>query len=129
VNSSYSFVSSTFTANGPTSDISSTGSVRTYEGSTPRHLVSVQSKVDLPYGFQFDQIYRYVSALPAQKVKAYQTMDLRAAKGFAHGFLLEVVGQNLFEEHHAEWGTGDPTQPLVGIDRAGYVQLSFRGRR
>ena len=118
-------MSSTFSADGPTSDISSTGSVPTYEGSSPRHQVFLQSKLDLPYHFQFDQTYRYVSALPAQKVEAYQTMDLRAARTLGRGLLLEVVGQNLFQPHHLEWGTGDPTQPPVGINRAAYIRLSF----
>lgn len=125
LNSSYSFVSSTFSANGPTSDISSSGSVSTYEKSTPRHLVFVQSEIDLPFHFQFDQMYRYASDLPAQKVKAYQTMDLRVARPLGRDLLLEAVGQNLFQPHHYEWGTGDPNQPPVGIDRAAYVQLSF----
>jgi iron complex outermembrane receptor protein len=125
LNSSYSFVNSTFSASGPTSNISSTGSVATYEKSTPRHLVFLQSKIDLPLHFQFDQMYRYVSDLPAQKVKAYQTMDLRAARTLGHHFLLEGVGQNLFQPHHYEWGTGDPTQPVVGIYRAAYIKLSF----
>jgi iron complex outermembrane receptor protein len=128
VNTSYSFVSSNFSANGPTSNISSTGSVSTYEGSTPKHLVSLQSKVDLPQRFQFDQMYRYASDLPAQKVKAYQTMDLVVARPFGHSVSLEAVGQNLFDRQHYEWGTGDPTQPLVGIYRAVYVQLSFKSR-
>jgi hypothetical protein len=35
------------------------------------------------------------------------------------------VGQNLFQPHHYEWGTGDPNQPDVGIYRAAYVRLSF----
>jgi iron complex outermembrane receptor protein len=123
---SYSFVSSTFTADGPTSDISSSGSVNTYEKSTPRHLVFVQSKIDLPSRFQFDQMYRYASDLQAQKVNAYQTMDLRLARAFGRDFLFEVVGQNLFQPHHYEWGTGDPTQPVVGIYRAVYAKLSFK---
>jgi len=125
VTTNYSFVSSTFTANGPTSDISSSGSVNTYEKSTPRHLVFVQSKIDLPGHFQFDQMYRYASRLPAQKVNAYQTMDLRMARSFGRNVSLEAVGQNLFQPHHAEWGTGDPTQPVVGIYRAAYIQLKF----
>jgi iron complex outermembrane receptor protein len=126
LNSSYSFVSSNFGANGPTSNISSTGSVSTYEGSTPKHLVSVQSKLNLPMRFEFDQIYRFASALPAQKVKAYQTMDLVIARPIGRQFSLKIVGQDLFQPYHYEWGTGDPTQQPVGIYRAAYVQLSFR---
>jgi hypothetical protein len=99
--------------------------VRTYDKSSPKHTVTVQSRIDLPRKFQFDQMYRFVSALPAQKVEAYQTMDLRLGRALGHNLSFEVTGQNLFQPHHDEWGTGDPTQPLVGIYRAAYVQLSF----
>lgn len=126
VNLGYSFLNSGFSASGPTSDISSSGSVNTYEHSTPKHSVFAQSLIDLPYRMEFDQMFRFVSALPAQKVPAYATMDLHFAKDLGRHFVLEAVGQNLFQAHHAEWGTGDPTQPPVGIDRTAYVQLTFR---
>lgn len=125
LNTSYSYLDSNFHANGPTSDISGTGSVSTYEKSSPKHMVMAQSTVHLPGRLGFDQTYRFVSALPAQKVPAYQTMDLRLARLLGKNFRLAVVGQNLFQPHHYEWGTGDPTQPPVGIERAAYVQLSF----
>jgi iron complex outermembrane receptor protein len=125
LNSSYSFLSSNFHANGPTSDISGTGSVSTYEKSSPKHMVTADSKVNLPDKFEFDQVYRFVSALPAQKVEAYQTMDLHLGRVLGKHFRFAVVGQNLFQPHHYEWGTGDPTQPPVGIDRAAYAQLTF----
>ncbi len=125
LNTSYSYLDSNFHANGPTSDISSTGSVSTYDKSSPRHMVMAQSMINLPGRFEFDQSYRFISALPAQKVEAYQTMDLRLGCGLGKKFRFEVVGQNLFQPHHDEWGTGDPTQPPVGIERAVYAQLSF----
>jgi len=125
-NVNYSYVSGNFAASGPTSDISSTGSVNTYEKSTPRHIVFVQSKMDLPWLFQFDQTYRYVSDLPAQKVNAYQTMDLVLGRPLGRDVFFKVVGQNLFQPHHNEWGTGDPNQPVVGINRGMYVQVSFK---
>lgn len=125
LNTSYSYLSSNFHANGPTSDISATGSVSTYEKSSPKHMVLLQSRVNLPGKVEFDPMYRYVSGLAAQRVRAYQTMDLRAGRLLGKHFRLEVVGQNLFQPHHEEWGTGDPTQRPVGIERAGYVQLSF----
>jgi len=126
LNGSYSFLNSEFDAFGPTSNISDTGSVSTYDHSTPKHLVNVQSEIDIPGQFRFDQMYRYASVLPAQKVPAYQTMDLRLARKLGRNFAIEAVGQNLFQPHHYEWGTGDPSQPLVGIYRAAYVKLSFR---
>jgi iron complex outermembrane receptor protein len=121
----YSFLNSRFSANGATSNISSSGSVETYEHSSPRHTVFAQSMIDLPIRFQFDQIVRYVSALPAQKVPAYETMDLHLAKTLGRNFTLEAVGQNLLQPRHVEWGTSDPTQPDVGIERAAYLQLNF----
>jgi iron complex outermembrane recepter protein len=128
-NPSYSFVNSNFSANGPTSNISATGSVSTYEKSSPKHIVSVQSKIDLPLRFQFDQMYRFVTALPAQKVGEYQTMDLHLAKPLGLGFTLTAVGQGLFQPHHLEWGTGDPSQSPVGMNRAGYFQISWQSAK
>ena len=125
LNTSYSFLSSNFHANGPTSDISATGSVSTYEKSSPKHMVTVDSIVNLPGKFEFDQMYRFVSALPAQKVSDYQTMDLHFGRVLGKHFRFAVVGQNLFQPHHYEWGTGDPTQRPVGIERAAYAQLTF----
>jgi iron complex outermembrane receptor protein len=125
VNTSYSYLDSDFHANGPTSNISATGSVSTYEKSSPKHMVVVQSMINLPDEFEFDPMYRYVSGLAAQKVPGYQTMDLRGGRMLGKHLRFEVVGQNLFQPHHYEWGTGDPTQPPVGIERAAYVQLSF----
>lgn len=126
LNTEYSFLNSHFHANGPTSDISSTGSVNTYDKSSPKHMVTIQSRLDMPVRFEFDQFYRYVSDLPAQKVKAYQTMDLRLGRPLGPELSFEVVGQNLFQHVHDEWGTGDPSQPVVGMYRAAYVQLSLK---
>jgi iron complex outermembrane receptor protein len=125
ISGSYSFVTSGFAANGPTSDISSTGSVPTYEGSTPRSIIAIQSEFNLPHRFEFDQFYRFASRLPAQKVAAYQTMDLRLGWKFSDHFEASLVGQNLFQPFHFEWGTGDPSQPLIGIRRSAYLKLTW----
>lgn len=128
LNVGYSFLSSVFSVAGAASDISSSGSVNTYEHSTPKHMVFAQSIIDLPLGISFDQSFRFSSALPAQKVPSYETMDLHLAKKLGSRLMLEVVGQNLFQPRHVEWGTGDPTQPDVGIERAAYASLIFRSR-
>jgi hypothetical protein len=125
----YSFLNSDFTASGPTSNISDSGSVLTYDGSSPKHMLTLQSIFDLPGGFQFDPTYRFISALPAQKVPAYQTADVHIQRALGRNFDFEIVGQNLFQNVHYEWGTGDPNQPLVGMYRAGYVRLTFHSGR
>ena len=122
---SYSYAAIDMHARAPSSDISATGSVTTYEGSTPRHQVQVQSTFNLPAGFEFDQFYRYASALPAQKVNDYHTLDARLGWRTKWGVELSLVGQNLFQPRHVEWGTGDPSQSLVGIRRAVYGRILF----
>lgn len=129
LNLSYSYLNSDFAAAGATSSPSDSGSVSTYDGSSPKHQVVLQSMIDLPCKFAFDQTYRFISALPAQKVPAYQTADVHLARPLGSNFLVEGVGQNLFQPHHLEWGTGDPTQPPAAIERAGYVRISFHASK
>ena len=126
---SYSFAGVDYHATRPGSDISSTGSVGTYEGSSPAHQVKIQSHIDLGKKFEFDQSYFYVSALPAQKIAAYQTMDGRLGWKFLKEWNFSLVGQDLFQPFHFEWGTGDPSEAAIGIRRAVYVQLGWKSAR
>ena len=95
-----------------------------YQGSSPRHVGTFQTRFDLPKRFELDLNYRYVSALPAQAASAYQTGDVRL--GWRPGEHLEfsVVGQNLLQPFHREFG-GDPG-PLVGIRRDAYAKITLR---
>jgi len=74
---------------------------------------------------EFDQTYRYVSALPAQVIRNYGTADLRLGWHPARSFEFSVVGQNLFQPHHAE-SKGDPG-PLVEIRREVYARSLGEG--
>jgi iron complex outermembrane recepter protein len=98
-------------------------SVAGYEGSSPRHQATVQSFLSLPKKLEVEQTYRYVSALPAQTVKSYSTADARVGWGFIREMELSVVGQNLLQPNHAEFG-GDPGG-LVGIKRSVYAQITW----
>jgi len=99
-------------------------SVGNDEGSSPRHQVVVQSFVRLPKKLEFDQTYRYVSALPAQTVASYQTMDTRFGWHINPELELSVGGQNLLQPHYAQFG-GDPGGP-VEIKRSVYAKLVWR---
>jgi iron complex outermembrane recepter protein len=96
-----------------------TSYVSMYEGSSPHHEVTAQILFNLPKGFEFDPTYRYVSALPALTVHAYQTADARLAWHFAKRFDLSITGQNLFQPRHAESGS-------VLVQRTAYAQISWR---
>ena len=96
-----------------------TSYVSMYEGSSPHHEATAQVLFNLPKGFEFDPTYRYVGALPALAVNAYQTADARLGWHFAKRFDLSVTGQNLFQPRHAESGS-------VLVQRSAYAQISWR---
>ncbi|MGH9501249.1 MAG: TonB-dependent receptor plug domain-containing protein [Terriglobales bacterium] len=100
------------------------GSAPGIEGSSPQHQVFVQSAFDLPKAFTLDLIYRFVSALPGQGVRAYSSADASLAWRMSENLRLSVVGQNLLQPHHAEFGT-DPG-PLVQIKRSAYAQVTWQ---
>jgi iron complex outermembrane receptor protein len=98
--------------------------VSSTEGASPRHDISLKSFIDLSSKFEFNQIVRYVSALPAEQVTAYVTADARVAWHPDRRFEFAVTGQNLLQPHHAEYG-GDPGPP-VGIKRSVYAAITWR---
>ena len=90
-------------------------------GSSPKYQAFIQSEINLPKHFEFDQSFRYVDSLPAQKVRAYTTADARIGWNPTKSLSLSVTGQNLFQPHHAEMGIDPP--PTVLIKRGVYAKL------
>jgi iron complex outermembrane receptor protein len=104
--------------------VDSNGYIGKEEGSSPHNQVTLQSRFNLPKGIEFDQTYRYVSALPAFLVGSYSTADAHLAWRATRQMEFSVVGENLFQPHHTEFG-GNPG-PLVGIKRSVYAQITWR---
>jgi len=100
------------------------GTVSTDEGSSPHNQLSFQSRIDLPKGFEFDQTYRYVSGLPAKLVKGFSTGDAHISWWATRQLEFSVVGENLFQPEHIEFGH-DPG-PVVGIRRSIYAKVTWR---
>jgi iron complex outermembrane receptor protein len=96
--------------------------VNKYEGSSPHSQVMVRSLFNLPKRFELDQTYRYVSGLPDQKVKGYETADVRLGWRPMHHLDLSVVGENLFQPQHPEFGHDGP---VVGIKRSVYAKITW----
>jgi iron complex outermembrane receptor protein len=95
-----------------------------YLGSSPSSLVSFQSLFNLPKHFELDATYRYSSALPAQAVSSHSSADLRLGWHLGESLDFSVLGQNLLQPSHNEFG-GDPG-PLVGIKRSIYGKITWR---
>ena len=98
-----------------------TVTLKNLRGSSPTHQAFLQSELNLPHHFEFDQDFRYVDSLPAQSVRAYTTADARIGWTPAKSLSISVTGQNLFQPHHAEFGIDPP--PKVLIERGVYARL------
>jgi iron complex outermembrane receptor protein len=109
----------------PTSNDAST--VRQLEGDTPRHKVVLQSAISLPKQFELNLAFRYVSSMANQAVGAYSTGDVRVGRRLGEHFEVEVVGRNLLQPFHTEYG-GLPG-PQVGIRRSGFLAVTWRSGR
>jgi iron complex outermembrane receptor protein len=94
--------------------------VASTEGSSPHHQALGFSQIDLPGGFEFDSIVRYVESLPAQNVRSYVTFDVRLGYQLTPNIELSAVGQNLSDTDHREFGGGTEVQ------RGAYGQVRWR---
>lgn len=94
-----------------------------YEGSSPDHIATVQALFTLPHGIEVDPDYRYMSALPAQNVSAYETADAHLAWKFARHLEISADGRNLLQPSHREF-IGDNSNQ-VGIRRSLYAGIRW----
>jgi len=93
------------------------------EGSSPRHEFTAQSGIDFSKAFSLDLTYRYVSPLPAQKIRAYSTADAEFTWHTRWPLSLSLVGRNLFQPYHYEFAS-DPG-PNVAVKRSVYGQITW----
>ena len=105
-------------------DSRDTTSVRSTEGAVPQHQVSLRSFMTLPGHLEFDLIWRYVDRLTSQGIGSYITLDARLGWRPLRQVTISVVGQNLLEEHHAEFGAGSSGN--TEIERGVYGKVVWR---
>jgi iron complex outermembrane receptor protein len=103
LNGGYSHVHINLTRNIDSRDAST---VRSTEGSSPRHQVFLHSWMNLSARLELDWMLRAVSALPSQQIPGYATSDIRLGWSVVKQVTLALVGQNLHQPHHREFASG-----------------------
>ncbi len=93
------------------------------EGSSPHREASAQGIFTFAHGWEVVPDYRFVSALPADNVRSYQTADARIAYKIEHHVELSATGRNLLQPRHQEF-TGDNGN-AVGIKREVFGDLMW----
>ncbi|HUP91818.1 MAG TPA: TonB-dependent receptor [Solimonas sp.] len=107
----YSFLALHAQAEPGSSDIQTAANL---EGSNPRHQAGLRAAWDPAPRWNVDSFLRYVAALPragtpsatsgSTRVPAYAELDLRLAYSFPAGLELGLVGANLLDSRHPEFG-------------------------
>lgn len=92
------------------------------EGNDPQNRLLIQSIMDLPAHFQFNVTARYVDTRPFPNVPSYFAFDVRAAWQFKN-IELAIVGQNLWDDQHPEFGAAASRQE---IPRSVYGKVTWR---
>jgi iron complex outermembrane receptor protein len=106
-------------------------------GQSPEHQFYLRSSWDLPHNLEFDLTGRFVDGLSgfnAANVKGFQdqigqyiALDARLSWRPRKDWELTIVGQNLFDNHHAEAGPNPRVaSPLVEMPRGVYMAITYR---
>lgn len=99
------------------------------ERRSPRHQVFLQSSFDMPHNVEFDVMGRFVDTLQGftQEIPAYFSMGARVAWQPRKDVEISVVGQNLLDAHHPEFGVSSfIAAPVVEIRRTVYAKIVWR---
>ena len=96
------------------------------EGSSPKHQFSLLSSMDLSNNLELDLWFRYVGALRDPPVDSYTTLDARLAWKPRRDFELSIVGQNMFDSPHLEFGSVFTNSVATEVERGVYVQFDWR---
>jgi iron complex outermembrane receptor protein len=92
------------------------------EGNDPQQQFVLQAMLDFPGHVEWGWTLRYVDSLPNPHVPAYITADVRLAWRPWKHLEVSVVGQNLFDNQHPEFG---PEASRLEIPRSLYGKITL----
>ena len=95
-------------------------------GDNPQHQFHLRTSVDLPQDLEADAMFWYVDRLPDQGVPRYARTDLRIGWNGAERVAVSLVGQNLFDARHLEFGNGLTGVQATQVQRSVYGKFTWR---
>jgi iron complex outermembrane receptor protein len=95
------------------------------ETNSPKHQASLQSIFQISPTINLTTAIRYVDEIPRYDVDSYWSADLHLQFALTRDLDLSVVGNDLLDEAHAEYGSVQNTQQLM-VERTVRVALQWR---
>ena len=123
LNFGYSFLKMNLDTNPASLD---TVSVANTEGSNPDHQAQLRSHVELPRGFSWDANAYFVDTLPVQPVPSYTRLDTQVGWRLAERVELNLVGQNLLQDHHGEFNDFLQSANSSLVKRSAYAKITWQ---
>gem|GEM_PF-824905 len=105
------------------------GFERLYEGTAPNNILYLRNSWSPSEDWDLDLIHRYVDQVAFGKIPPYVEMDVRLAWRPKKHLELAVVGQNLLDSAHAEFGTAElvPFNALrTQVQRSVYGSITYQ---
>ena len=96
----------------------------TIEGNDPKQQFFVRGSADFSHNIEVDSTLRFVSQLPSPPVPRYMELDGRFGWNPTPQVELSIIGRNLFDNQHPEFGPLSPFREEV--QRNIYGRMAFR---
>ncbi|PYU26214.1 MAG: hypothetical protein DMG30_02645 [Acidobacteria bacterium] len=123
LNSGYSFLNTNLHADPASLD---TMSVTGTQGSTPDNQAELRSHVELSRGLSWDANAYFVERLAAQLIPSYTRLDMQVTWRLAERIELNLVGQNLLKDDHAEFRDILQSVNSSLVKRSTYARLTWQ---
>ncbi|MCP4389810.1 MAG: TonB-dependent receptor, partial [Gammaproteobacteria bacterium] len=94
-------------------------------GQSPQQQAGLRVSWDIAPDLELDLIGRYVDRLPDFDVDAYTELDARLGWQISRNFSLALVGRNLLNPHHQEYGLESLGSDPHNIDRELYLRAEL----
>lgn len=95
------------------------------EGHAPRHMLNLRSSWNLTRRLTLDGLIYYVDRLPGYEVDDYIRLDLNLGWRITDQVRFNLVGQNLLEQVHREFGSSVSAN-ATEIERSIYGKLTWQ---
>jgi iron complex outermembrane receptor protein len=96
------------------------------QGSNPKHQAQLRSHLELSRSVAWDASAYIVGRLAAQSIASYMRLDTQMTWKLAKRVELSLTGQNLLQDHHAEFNDQFQSVNSSQVKRTAYAKITWQ---